>query len=181
MSLRIVHDSHIQEAIKPQNRPQYQYRPRPQTQNFLPTSALSAQQRSLIYRIYILGAGAKFGDRVGQSPDPLRYHRIPDQLFLNECCTVYKYDSLATYVLPETAQTYTLGGQRLTHSFFCRFIQSLESLLYTTSQMDGIHGEDPRQASGVPPWFEKVPLPFVHEPNLGNEQKRIESNWPLPC
>ena len=80
---------------------------------------------------------------------------------------------MATYVLPETAQTYTLGGQRLTHSFFCRFIQSLESLLYTTSQMDGIHGEDPRQASGVPPWFEKVPLPFVHEPNLGNEKKEL--------
>ena len=39
--------------------------------------------------------------------------------------------------------------------------------------MDGIHGEDPRQASGVPPWFEKVPLPFVHEPNLGNEKKEL--------
>ena len=38
--------------------------------------------------------------------------------------------------------------------------------------MDEICGEDPRQASGVPPWFAKVSLPFVHEPNLGNEQKK---------
>ena len=40
--------------------------------------------------------------------------------------------------------------------------------------MDYIHDEISRQASGVPPCFTKVPLPFAHKPNLGNEH--IELN-----
>ena len=39
--------------------------------------------------------------------------------------------------------------------------------------MDDIHDEISRQASGVPPCFTKVPLPFVHKPNLGNEHKEL--------
>ena len=39
--------------------------------------------------------------------------------------------------------------------------------------MNDIHDEISRQASGVPPCFTKVPLPFVHKPNLGNEHKEL--------
>ena len=39
--------------------------------------------------------------------------------------------------------------------------------------MDDIHGENSQQASGVLPCLTKVPLPFVHKPNLGNEHKEL--------